>query len=144
MSTLCITAVIILASDQLIKVMLRHLMGNSAIALGPCGSIRIVARQIWLGRLGIQFSGSMLWWVWAASALTLASCSVLVPINTIFVGLLLGASLSHALETSLRGKVTDYICVPAGLVFNLADLALAAGALGLICDLLMIVGQRAA
>jgi lipoprotein signal peptidase len=67
----------------------------------------------------------------------------LAAINTIFVGLLLGASLSHALETSVRGSVTDYICVRAGFVFNLADLALAAGALGLMCDLLMIVVGRA-
>jgi hypothetical protein len=144
MSTLSITAAIILMSDQIIKLMLRRLVGDGAIALASYGSIRIVTRRIWLGRLGLRLNGSMLWCVWAAAAATLASCSAFAPINTIFVGLLLGASLSHALETSLRGSVTDYICVRAGLLFNFADLALAAGALGLMWDLFVMVGQRAA
>jgi signal peptidase II len=143
MSALCITAAVILASDQIIKLLLRRVIGNDAITLGSHGSIRIVARRIWLERLGLRFSRSMLWCVWAAAAVTLAVCSALAPINTIFAGLLLGASLSHVLETSLRGNVTDYICVRAWVIFNLADLALAAGALGLICNLLMVAGQRA-
>jgi signal peptidase II len=80
-----------------------------------------------------------LWCVWLAAAVPLAICSVLAPISTIFTGLLLGASLSHAVETSVRGNVTDYICLRVWPAFNLADLALATGALGLIGELLMIV-----
>jgi lipoprotein signal peptidase len=60
--------------------------------------------------------------------------AVIVPV--------LGASLSHAVETSVRGNVTDYICLRVWPAFNLADLALAAGALGLIGELLVIVSQN--
>jgi signal peptidase II len=141
MSALCITAAVILVSDQIIKLMLRHVVGNDTIALGAYGCIRIVTRRIWLERLGHRFSRYMLWCIWIGAAVTLAVCSALAPINTIFVGLLVGAALSHALETSLRGSVTDYICLGAGLVFNLADLALAAGALALACEVLQIIGR---
>jgi signal peptidase II len=142
MSALCITVAAVLVSDQAIKLMLRHFVGNNAIALGPCGSLRVVAGRIWLKRLGRRCGGLTLWSVWVAAALPLAICSALAPINTIFVGLLLGASLSHAVETSVRGSVTDYICLRVWPAFNLADLALAAGALGLIGELLIIVSQN--
>jgi lipoprotein signal peptidase len=57
----------------------------------------------------------------------------------IFVGLLLGGSLSHAVETSLRDAVSDYVCLRFWPAFNLADLALAAGAIGALFNLLMVV-----
>ena len=56
-----------------------------------------------------------------------------------FVGLLLGGSLSNALESSLRGTVSDYVCLRFWPAFNLADLALAAGAIGILAELLMAV-----
>jgi signal peptidase II len=142
MSALCIIVAAVLVSDQAIKLMLRHLMGSDAIALGPCGSIRVVAGRIWLSRLGRPCSSLTLWCVWIAAAVPLAICSALAPISTTFVGLLLGASLSHAVETSVRGNVTDYICLRVWPAFNLADLALAAGALGLIGELLIIICQK--
>lgn len=52
-------------------------------------------------------------------------------------GLLLGGSLSHAVESSLRGSITDYICLRFWPAFNLADLALAAGAIGMIVQFLI-------
>ena len=51
----------------------------------------------------------------------------------VFVGLLLGGSLSNAVESSMRGSITDYICLRFWPAFNLADLALAAGAIGILC-----------
>jgi signal peptidase II len=46
-------------------------------------------------------------------------------------GLMLGGALSHALETSVRGSVCDYVCLRFWPAFDLADVALAVGALGL-------------
>jgi lipoprotein signal peptidase len=65
--------------------------------------------------------------------------SAAIPSSTIFVGLLLGGSLSHAVEASLRGAVSDYVCLRFWPAFNLADVALAAGAIGALFNLLMVV-----
>jgi hypothetical protein len=138
-SVLCVTTAFILVSDQLIKIVLRRFLGNDALALGACGSIRIAARRIWLGRIGIRLSGSVLWCIWVVAAATLISCSAFAPISPVFVGLLVGASLSHVLEASMRGSVTDYICVRTWLMLNLADLALFTGAFGLVWELVEIV-----
>jgi lipoprotein signal peptidase len=62
----------------------------------------------------------------------------MLPSSAAFVGLLLGGSLSHAVESSLRGSITDYICLRFWPAFNLADLALTAGALGIIAELVIV------
>jgi lipoprotein signal peptidase len=51
-----------------------------------------------------------------------------------FAGALLGGSLSHALETSLRGRVVDYVRLRFWPAFNLADVAITAGALGVLAQ----------
>jgi lipoprotein signal peptidase len=56
-----------------------------------------------------------------------------------FVGLLLGGSLSHAVESSLRGSIADYVCFRFWPAFNLADLALAVGAIGTIGELVALL-----
>jgi hypothetical protein len=142
MSTLCIIVLAVVVGDQATKLMLRRLLGNDAFALGPCGSVRVVAGRIWLRRLAHPCGGSTMWCVWSAAAVALVICSALAPFDPLFLGLLLGGSFSHAVETSLRGSITDYICLRNGTAFNLADLALAAGALGLIGELLIIVSQN--
>jgi signal peptidase II len=141
MSTLCIMVLAVVVGDQATKLMLRRLLGNDAFALGPCGSVRVVAGRIWLRRLAHPCSGSTMWCVWSAAAVALVICSALAPLDPLFLGLLLGGSFSHAVETSLRGSITDYICLRNGVVFNFADLALAAGAMGIMGDLLFIVHQ---
>jgi hypothetical protein len=50
-----------------------------------------------------------------------------------FVGLLLGGSLSHAVESSLRGSIADYVC------FRFWPLALAVGAIGTIGELVALL-----
>jgi signal peptidase II len=141
MSALCIMVLTVVVGDQAIKLMLRRLLGGDAFALGPCGSVRVVAGRIWLKRLGHQCGGLTMWCVWSAAAIALVVCSALAPFDTLFVGLLLGSSFSHAVEISLRGSITDYICLRNGVAFNLADLALAAGAIGIMGELLFIVDQ---
>jgi signal peptidase II len=142
MSALCIMVLTVVVGDQAIKLMLRRFLGGDAFALGSCGSVRVVAGRIWLRRLAHQCSGLTMWCVWSAAALALVMCSALAPLNPLFVGLLLGSSFSHAVEISLRGSIPDYICLRNGVAFNLADLALAAGAMGIAGELLIIVYQK--
>jgi signal peptidase II len=141
MSVLCTVVLTVAVGDQAIKLLLRRFLGSDAFALGPCGSVRVVAGRIWLGRLAQQCRGLTMWYVWSAAAFALLMCSAFAPFNMVFVGLLLGSSLSHAVEISLRGSITDYICLRNGIAFNLADLTLAAGAMGIMGDLLSIVHQ---
>ena len=75
---------------------------------------------------------SGIWCLWLAAAVPLVIASTLLPASAAFVGLLLGGSLSHAVESSLRGSITDYVCLHFWPAFNLADLALVAGAIGTI------------
>jgi hypothetical protein len=67
-----------------------------------------------------------------------AVCTIFPAIGWSF-GLLLGAALSHALETSLRGSICDYVCLRFWPAFNLADVALTVGALGLAFELVSAV-----
>jgi signal peptidase II len=141
MSALFITVLSVLVVDQTIKLVLRRLVRSDAIALGPCGSARVVTTRIMLMRLGGH--GSTIWCIWVAAAFPLLIASTLMSLSPVLVGLLLGGSLSQALETSMRGSITDYICLRVWPAFNLADLALAAGAVGLIGELVVVVCQMA-
>jgi len=66
-----------------------------------------------------------------------------IPSSALFVGLLLGGSLSNAVENARRGSVSDYVCLRFWPAFNLADLALAAGAIGTLAELLIAVRRTA-
>lgn len=139
MNQLAIIVIAVVIGDQAIKLMLRRYLGGEVLALGPCGSVRVVAARPWLRRIAGRSSSLTMWGVWSGAAVALVTCSAWVPLNTICLGLLLGASLSHAGESAWRGSITDYICLRNGVVFNLADLA---GALGIVGDLVMIVHQK--
>jgi signal peptidase II len=139
MSTLCLALLVVLVSDQALKLLLRRRMGSDGLALGPFGSVRVVAGRLWLRRLGGPSSGAEIWCLWSAAAVPLVIVSALFPSSATFVGLLLGGSLSHAVESSLRGSVTDYVCLRFWPAFNLADLALTAGAIGLVGNLLIVI-----
>ena len=132
----------VVVADQAIKLMLRRYLGSSAVAFGPYGSVRVVTGRLWLRRIAGQSSSLALWCIWLGAALALVTCSALVPLNAVYVGLLLGASLSHAAECALRGSITDYICLRNRTVFNFADLALAVGAVGVVCDLAIVIFQQ--
>lgn len=138
MSALCATLLAVLVSDQALKLLLRRLVGDDVLALGRFASVRMIPGRLWLRRVGGQSSGAVMWCFWAAAAAPLVVLGTLAPSSAVFVGLLLGGSFSHALESSLRGSITDYICLPFWPAFNLADVALTAGAIGCIGELLLV------
>jgi len=142
MSQLAAIALAVVVADQAIKLLLRRYLGGAAVAVGPYASMRVVPGRLWLRRICGPFSTLALWCVWLGAAAALMTCSTFVPLNVAFVGLLLGASLTHATESSLRGSVTDYICLRNRTAFNLADLVLAVGVIGIVGDIVMIAYQR--
>jgi len=123
--------------DLGLKALLRRALRSRAVPLGYLGSLRIVAAQTWLARLSGRSSPAALWILWALCAAILAIESARMPSSGPFVGLLLGGSLSNALESSLRDGVSDYVCLRFWPAFNLADLALTAGAIGVAAQLLI-------
>lgn len=130
MTALCVTLLAVFLSDQAIKLLLRRRLDDRVIALGPFGDVRTVAARLWVRRLRPQWSGSAIWCLWLAAAVALVIGSVWVPSSAAFAGLLLGGSLSHAVESSLTGRITDYICLQFWPAFDLADVAITAGAIG--------------
>jgi lipoprotein signal peptidase len=82
-----------------------------------------------------------MWGIWMAASAVLLIAAFSSPLRPVPVGLIVGGSLSQALESALRGAVTDYGRTGTGLVFNVADMALLFGAVGLLVDGLTLVGS---
>jgi signal peptidase II len=137
MRVLILMLVAVPLADLASKSLLRRVLGSRAAVLGPLGSLQLVPARIWLAHLPGRSNPAALWTLWALAAGALALASAGIPSSRPFVGLLLGGSLSNALESSLRGRVTDYICLRFWPAFNLADVALAAGAIGVLAELLI-------
>ena len=131
-----LTGLILIPSlDQAVKVVLRDRLGGGSISLGPVGRIRVVQARIWMARLAGAQSLTAIWAVWISAAAALALASTLVPPVGWPAGAILGASLSHAVETSIRGSVSDYVCLRRWPAFNIADVALTVGGCGLVVEL---------
>jgi len=132
----------VLVSDQFLKFVLRRRMGREALALGRLGSVRMVSGQLWLRHLGAR-SGATIWAVWILAAVALVVVGTWIPSSWVFVGLLLGGSLSNVVESSMRGTVSDYVCLGFWPTFNLADLALTVGAIGTVLKILTVGHEMA-
>ena len=133
MTALCMTLLCVLLVDQTTKLMFRALTRDDAFVSGP--GLRVRTARILLARLDSRFKGSSIWCMWITAAVTLLIANRLACFNPVLAGLLLGGSLSQALETSIRGSITDCVCARLRSAFNFADLALAGGAIGLIVEL---------
>jgi len=83
----------------------------------------------------------MLLCLWVAAAVPLVIVSGWIPSFRVFAGLVLGGSLSHAVESSVQGSISDYICLRFWPAFDLADLAIAAGAIGILIETLIVVRE---
>ena len=120
--------------DHAIKRAVRGRLDAGTISLGPLGELRAVHARIWMARASRGVRLPAVWAVWIVAASVLATFSAVTPSLGWCSGLLLGGSLSHALETSVRGSVFDYVCLRFWPAFDLADVALAAGALGMVVE----------
>ena len=130
---LALTTIAVVVVDQALKLLLRR--GEfQTVRLGPYASLGVVEGRLWVDRFGGH--SPKVSWLWAFSAAGLVVASVLMPASGIFVGLMLGGSLSNAVEVSRRGSVTDYVCIRFWPAFNLADVALTVGAIGIAAELL--------
>src|SRR4051812_40082476 len=108
MNRLAASLLLVPLVDQGIKMLLHHKLGRGSIPLGPMGTVRLVKAPIWLARPGLRPSLAMMWALWLAAAGAMIFLSAWFPPFGWFAGLLLGGSLSHALEFTLRGSVSDY------------------------------------
>jgi signal peptidase II len=140
---LWLTMLAVLVSDQTLKFLLRRSLGGRALSLGRFGSVRVVEGKLWLERLGAYRSVKTIWTFWLVAAVALVIVTIWTSLPWLLVGLLLGGSLSHIVERSLRGTMSDYFRLRFWPTFNLADLAIAAGAIGTLAELL-IVGREMA
>lgn len=129
--------------DQAVKLLLRRSLGSSDWAVGPLMRLRLVAGRIWLTRFGLRPRLRTIWVLWLAAAVALLLVAASIPASAPFAGLVLGGSLSHAAETSLRGTVSDYICLEFWPAFNLADAAITAGAIGVAAHAAIALGHAA-
>lgn len=118
--------------DQGIKYWLRRRLGSRSVPLGAMVTVRMVSARVWLARSDGTSNLALIWVIWVMAGSALAILAAMVPSSRVFAGLLLGGSLSHALETSWRGKVSDYICSRWWPAFNLADVSITVGALGVV------------
>lgn len=125
-------------ADQLIKCWLRRRLGAGAIALGRVGALRLVDSQIWLARGKRRPRPGGLWTVWSIGALALLGVTLYLPWFGLPAGLLLGGAASHAFEATRRGSVCDYICLRFWPAFNLADVAITIGGLGMAASLFFV------
>lgn len=140
LAILALTTVAVLVIDQSMKLLL-HRIRFKRLSLGPFGSLRLGDGQLWVHRLGEGTSRAL--WLWVLPAGVLIVGSAWIPASRAFVGLVLGGSLSNATEAALRGSVTDYVCLRFWPAFNVADVAIAAGTIGIAIELIRVIGGTA-
>src|SRR5438128_3716269 len=114
--------------DQALKLLALRRLAPAALPLGPFGKLQVVRSRIWLTHAEFRPNLAAVWSLWFFAAGSLAILSGLFGLCGWFAGALLGGSLSHALETSLRGCIIDYVRLRLWPAFNLADVAIAEGA----------------
>lgn len=137
--TILLTCAVVLAADLGLKALLRRSVAEGAISLGAIGSIQVVDGRIWLHQMHGRPARLLLWSLWLLPAITLVIAGNVVALSPIHAGLLLGGSLSNAVEYSRRGAVSDYVRLRFWPAFNLADLAVAVGAAGILIDLVVLL-----
>lgn len=129
-------ALAVVTADHLVTWWVRRRLDGRALSLGPIGEIRRVDSRIWLHRGRWPRSTTALWVVWGGCALPALAAAFVAPDTGPWFGLLLGGAASHAVETSLRGVVCDYVCLRGWPAFDLADIAITVGAAGLVLQAL--------
>ena len=137
MIDLAAVSVCVLILDQTLKLLVLHRLGADGVSLGPLGKLQPVKTRIWWARWDFLPHLTALWSLWLLAAAMLVVLCVLFPACRWFSGVLLGASFSHVLETSLRGSIRDYVCLRFWPAFNFADVAISIGAVGVVVQMLI-------
>jgi signal peptidase II len=141
MTTLIVALLLVMLIDQSLKLLLWRRLRSHAVPPCRLRELGVIPARLWLAHFARGSNLIMPWILWALLAVTLVVVSTWLPSSPLFVGVLLGGSLSNALESSLRGIVTDYVCFRFWPAFNVADAALTAGAIGLLAQLLVLAGN---
>jgi lipoprotein signal peptidase len=127
--------------DQALKLLILRRLASVSVPLGRFGRLAVVKSRVWLVRSGVHPNLTVIWSLWFFAAAALAVLSVWCTSCGWFVGALLGGSLSHALETSLRGCVIDYVCLSFWPAFDLADVAITVGAVGILAQMVLMTEE---
>jgi hypothetical protein len=127
--------------DQALKALVLRGLAPDALTLGPFGKLQVVRSRMWRARAGAGPNLAKLWSLWSVAAATLAGLVFFFPSCGWFAGALLGGSLSHALETSLRGCIIDYVRLRFWPAFNLADVAIIVGGVGVVVQLVLTIWE---
>lgn len=134
MTTLLVALLAVPIVDDAVKRLLRRRVAEAPVSLGACGSLAVVSHRVWLAYLPsaspVATSGLLV-----LAAVPLLLFGALVPASAVFVGLLVGGAVSNWIEQVVRGSVSDYICLRFWPAFNLADAAIATGAVGVLVTL---------
>jgi len=136
MLTFALALLFVPLADQGIKFALRRQLAGGSLSLGPLGIVQIVQSRIWLVRPMADSGARALWLIWATCAIAVVAMNFWTPLSGTFAGLLLGGSLSHLVEMSREGCVSDYVRLRFWPAFNLADVVITVGAFGLATMLL--------
>jgi signal peptidase II len=127
----------LVVADLGLKRLVRERLACAPLSLGPLGCLRTVTGRLWLVRAERRLPVLAAWALWALLAAPLVVVSVWLPACRVPVCLLLAGSVSNLLEHAARGGITDYVCLRGWPAFNLADVALTAGALSLLATSLV-------
>jgi lipoprotein signal peptidase len=125
-------AVLVAVLDGGSKALLERRLGSASVPLGPWGRLEVVEARVWWHRATGGAGRAWTWALWVPAAGGLLAASALAPSLAPSAGLLLGGSFAHALESTVRGSVRDWIRLRFWPAFDLADVAIAAGAIGLL------------
>ena len=128
MTAFALASIVVPLIDQAVKRLVTARLRALPLSLGPFGDIRVVPSHIWIMRGGRVPGRRLMWVVWVIAAVALAVSSARAPRFGVWFGLMTGGALSHALETSWRGSIVDYIRLRFWPAFDLADVALVIGA----------------
>jgi signal peptidase II len=123
--------------DQALKVLVLRALAPAAVRLGPLGKLQVVRSRMWLARAGAEPNLAKVWTLWACGTASLVALVAFFPSYGWCAGALLGGSLSHVVETSLRGCIIDYVRLRFWPAFNLADVAITVGALGILVQMVI-------
>jgi hypothetical protein len=139
MTHLAVPLLAVPLADHALKWMVFRTLGPRSLSLGALGEVQMRPAPIWLLRVDARIGPSALWGMWLAGAVGLLLAGVVLPAPEWSIGLLLGGSLSHVLETWRDGSVSDYVVLRRCAAFDLADVALVIGAGGTLTALAVVM-----